>query len=76
MTPDITKLIEAALKLPPEARGALANRLIESLHGDSFDPDAEAAWEAEISRRLAELDSGAVQTIPWSEARQQILRSE
>ena len=75
MNSDIAKLIEEALKLPPEARGALANRLLESLHGADADPDAEAAWDAEIARRLQELDSGTVETVPWSEARQQILRS-
>ena len=26
---------------------------------------AEAAWANEVNRRVAELDSGAVQTIPW-----------
>jgi putative addiction module component (TIGR02574 family) len=72
---EITKLMEAALRLPPEARGVLASRLIDSLQGDEVDPDAEIAWEAEIARRLKELDSGHVKTVPWSEARQQILRA-
>jgi putative addiction module component (TIGR02574 family) len=76
MNTDLAKLIEAALRLPPEARGALASRLLESIHDDQADPDAEAAWEAEIARRLEELDSGKVKTIPWSEARQQILRAQ
>jgi putative addiction module component (TIGR02574 family) len=72
---DIRDLVDAALKLPPEARGALASRLIDSLQGDEIDADAELAWEAEIARRLEELDSGKVKTIPWSEARRQILRA-
>ena len=76
MNADIAKLVEDALKLPPEARGALASRLLESLHDEVADPDAEAAWEAEIDRRLRELDSGKVKTVPWSEARKQILRSK
>jgi len=75
MTVDLSKLIELALELPPEARGALANRLLESIHEATADHDAEAAWEAEIAKRLRDLDSGSVTTIPWSEARQQILRS-
>ena len=65
------KLLEEALKLPPEARAALAGSLIDSLD-DAMDPDAEAAWEAEIARRLRELDSGRVRPIPWSEARRTI----
>jgi hypothetical protein len=31
------------------------------------DEDAEVAWATEIDRRVAELDSGAVKTIPWAE---------
>ena len=68
MPPDPVKLLEEALKLSPEARAALAASLLESL-----DEDAEAAWAAEIARRLHELDSGAVTPIPWSEARRMIL---
>ena len=75
MHADIRELLEAALKLPPEARGALASRLIESLHDNTIDADAEAAWETEIARRQGELDSGQVRAIPWSVARQQILRT-
>ena len=71
MNPKIKKLLEQALKLPPEARGALAGRLLDSLDTE-VDPDAEDAWEVEISKRLKEIDSGAVDTIPWSEARKAI----
>jgi len=76
MRSDIKGLVEEALKLPPEARGALASRLLESLHDDVVDADAEAAWEAEVARRVNELETGAVETVPWSEARQQILRAK
>jgi putative addiction module component (TIGR02574 family) len=30
-----------------------------------FEKDVEAAWMAEIERRVAELDAGIVETIPW-----------
>jgi len=73
---DIARLIEEALKLPAAARGALANRLLESLHESEADPDAESAWDSEIARRLQELDSGAVEAVPWPEARQEILRAK
>ena len=36
------------------------------------DEDAEAAWATEVNRRLAELDSGAVKTIPWAEVRRRL----
>jgi putative addiction module component (TIGR02574 family) len=67
------KLMEEALKLPAEARAALAGFLLDSLD-DAIDPDAEAAWEAEIAQRLKDLESGKVRPIPWAEARRAILR--
>jgi putative addiction module component len=33
------------------------------------EPDAEAAWSAEIERRLVEIDAGAVELIPWDDVR-------
>lgn len=72
MSREADKILEDALDLPPEARAAVAGRLIESLDGE-IDEDAEAAWSAEISRRLTQLDSGSVKTIPWEEARRLIL---
>ena len=67
-----SKLIEEALKLPPEGRAALAGILIESLD-DPVDPGAEAAWAEEIERRAQELDRNAVEGVPWSKARRKIL---
>ena len=69
---DTSKLLERALKLPAEARAALAGSLIESLD-ETVDENAEAAWEEEIARRVRELDSGKAKTIPWSKARRMIL---
>ncbi len=71
MKQDPTDLLKEALKLPPEARAALAGYLLESLDQE-VDEGAEAAWQVEIDRRLRELDSGKVKPIPWSEARRKI----
>ena len=65
------ELIEAALRLPLEARAALAGALIESLD-ETIDEGAEALWVEEIGRRQRELDQGQVRTIPWSQARRTI----
>ena len=73
MTTNTAKLLEEALKLPSEARAALAGSLLDSLD-DTVDPNAEAAWEAEIARRLKDLDDGKVRPVPWSEARRAILK--
>ena len=33
------------------------------------EPDIEAAWSAEIERRLIEIDAGTVELISWDEIR-------
>ncbi len=71
MKQDPNNLLKEALKLPPEARAALAGSLIDSLDQE-VDEDAETAWHAEIDRRLKTLDSGEVKPVPWSEARRKI----
>ena len=71
MKQDPNNLLKEALKLPPETRAALAGSLLDSLDQD-VNEDAEAAWHAEIDRRLRELDSGKVKTVPWAEARRRI----
>lgn len=72
MKSDVSKLFEKALRLPVEARAALAGSLIDSLE-DTVDQDAEAAWAEEIARRVRELDSRKAKTVPWSKARRMIL---
>jgi putative addiction module component (TIGR02574 family) len=71
MKPNPTDLLKEVLKLPPEARAALADSLLDSLDQE-IDDNAQAAWQAEIDRRVRELDSGTVRSIPWSEARRKI----
>jgi putative addiction module component (TIGR02574 family) len=70
MTSKAKKLLNEALGLPPAEREALAGRLFDSL--EEHDPDAEVAWQAEIERRIAELDQGKVKPIPWDKARRMI----
>jgi putative addiction module component (TIGR02574 family) len=72
MKSDASKILEAALKLPPEARAAIAGSLIESLD-EEVDENAEAEWAEEIARRVEDLDSGKAKTIPWSKARRLIV---
>jgi putative addiction module component (TIGR02574 family) len=71
---DVEDVLVAALRLPPEARAAVAAELIESLDGVEEAPeDVEAAWSEEIRQRLADVDAGLVTPIPWPEARRRIL---
>ena len=71
MSIDAASILEQALKLPAEARAAIAASLISSLD-EPIDADAEAHWALEIERRLRELDSQTVRPMSWPEARRSI----
>ncbi len=71
MKQNIAEILKEALKLPPEARAALAGTLLDSLD-EAMDRDAESEWEAEIVMRLKEIDEGKANLIPWPEARTKI----
>ena len=61
-------LLKHALTLSDKERAELASSLIDSLD-PAVDTDAELAWQEEIARRLEEIESGRVKTIPWDEVR-------
>lgn len=60
MTASLEAVAAAALQLTAEERAELIERLIDTL----VQPPLHPAWEAEISRRVAELDAGLVECIP------------
>ena len=69
------KALEAeALKLSPQERSELAERLITSLHGQPEDtPEAIAkAWDEEIARRVADMEAGRTKWIPAEEVFKEI----
>lgn len=56
---DLTdELAQKARTLPPEERARLAEELLASLHEEQSS-EIEAAWDEEIRRRIAEIESGA-----------------
>ena len=61
-------LFDEAMGLEPQERATLMRLLIEALDADT-EEGVEDAWRVEIERRMAELDSGSVETIPWGEVR-------
>lgn len=71
MTREALELLQKALALSEEERAKLAGSLIESLDAEGEESVTEA-WEREISRRIAELDAGTAQTIPWAEVQRRI----
>jgi putative addiction module component (TIGR02574 family) len=72
MTPEVSRLLQQALSLSVEEQEALADSLISNL-GGKVDEDLHTAWEAEIGKRVAELDSGEAATISWGELRKRNL---
>ena len=73
MKRDLKELFREAVQLPDEDRAALAGLLLESIEPGP-EGEVEAAWAAEIERRFAEIDSGAVKMIPWEEVRKELFR--
>jgi len=56
------ELIEQAIALPVEERALVVDSLLRSLNPPQSDIDPQ--WTAEAKRRLAELRSGDLDTIP------------
>ena len=68
------EVFRKALGLDASDRNELVGLLIDSLDPET-EQGAEAAWLQEMDRRARELDSGAVQTIPWEIARERLMRA-
>lgn len=66
---DLATPEQQALELSAEERAVLAQHLLASLDKDE---GIEEAWAAEVDRRVAEVESGAVQVIPLAEALAQV----
>lgn len=71
----VQELYEKASELAPNDRAELAGLLLESIE-EAPDEGIEEAWAAEIERRMAEFRAGRIKTIPWSEVRARLHRSD
>ena len=69
--PTLEKVRTEALSLPESERAELAHNLVASLDGPA-DGNSEAAWDAEILRRLAEIDTGTATLIDREEFRRRM----
>jgi putative addiction module component (TIGR02574 family) len=63
MTRASRELLKQALGLPLEERAEIAAELLESL--DEAEEDVEAAWAAEIQRRVAAARAGELASTDW-----------
>jgi putative addiction module component (TIGR02574 family) len=70
MKPVVEDVVRQALKLDEDGRAEVAARLLDSL--EQADTEAEAVWLTELERRAAELESEAVQGIPWEDLRERL----
>ncbi len=61
-------LLEDALRLSDSERAEIAGALLESIEPET-DADVEQAWREEVKARVAALDSGQVETVPWEQVR-------
>lgn len=61
----VEELSRRARDLSPEERVQLAEEILATVH--ELDDEVDAAWDAEIKRRIAEVDSGTAQLIPAEE---------
>ena len=67
----LEKVRAEALRLSESERADLARSLVSSLDGPA-DADAESAWDAEILRRLAEIDAGTAKLVDREELRRRM----
>lgn len=63
MNSEIQQLADGLLKLPAASRVDLAERLLESV-ADFTTPEVEIAWRNEVTKRVREYESGAVEGVP------------
>ncbi len=71
MERDAAEVLRSALALPSEVRAALIDSLIGSLD-QQVDTAVEETWRDEIFQRLEQIDTGAVQLVPWEDARRRL----
>jgi len=71
MERNLKEVFHEAAQLPERDRATLAGLLIETLD-PAPEADVEAAWSEEIKRRVAEIDAGIVELLPWEEERAEL----
>ncbi len=71
MTKAAQNLLEEALKLDVSERADLAAELLASLDGEP-DDQVEAAWAAEIQRRIDRIEAGTEKLLPWEDVERRI----
>ncbi|MFM8900088.1 MAG: addiction module protein [Burkholderiales bacterium] len=71
MNARVDHLIDEALALDTSERSAVVIALLDSLDGED-EASVSQAWASEIRQRKNDLRSGAVQAVPWLDARDRL----
>lgn len=58
----LEQILDEAMRLPAEQRAIVADRLLGTL-GKDEDFEISPAWREEITRRIAAIDAGEMQTL-------------
>ena len=69
----LDQIIEEASHWPPDQLADLVDRLTLTMH-QAADPEIDGAWKQETRRRLAEIESGRVRTVPGEEVSAKVRR--
>jgi putative addiction module component (TIGR02574 family) len=63
----LDEIVEETRQMPPDVVAELVDRIMVARHG-GIGSGIEAAWQTEIHRRIAEIDSGKVKGVPVEES--------
>jgi putative addiction module component (TIGR02574 family) len=63
------------LDLDESERAEMAAALLESLEPPGDENEIGQAWREKVRRRVAAIDGGQAELIPWEEVRDQLLYS-
>ena len=66
MNPQSQQLLQTALALSEADRAEIAATLLYSLDPE-MEADVDAAWAAEVQRRIESIDNGEVKLVPWAD---------
>lgn len=74
---NVDEVLGAANKLTPTDRSQLADTLLRDLAGEhNYQNELDQAWGNEIARRLDDVRTGKVKTVPAEEAFRMIRNGE
>jgi putative addiction module component (TIGR02574 family) len=73
MTPQVSEWLEKALKLSEPERELLVGGLVESLANEPANKEAEATWSEQVKRRVDDIRSGLMKTIPGKQVLREVV---